>query len=75
VLAASDLLATVPSLCMADALDGIESRDVPFPIAPMPHALLWNVARRDDPEIKWLRNRLRPLVVSRIAGFRQGDRI
>ena len=50
--------------------DGLKFRDVPFPIPPMPHALLWNAARRDDPEIKWLRARLRTLVASRTAGFR-----
>jgi DNA-binding transcriptional LysR family regulator len=75
VLAASDLLTTVPSLCMADSLHayGLESRHVPFSIAPMPHALLWSASRRDDPEIKWLRDRLRPLVASRVAGFRAGE--
>ena len=71
VLAASDLLTTVPSLCMADSLRayGLESRHVPFSIAPMPHALLWSASRRNDPEIKWLRDRLRPLVARRVAGF------
>jgi hypothetical protein len=39
----------------------------------MPHALLWSASRRDDPEIKWLRDRLRPLVASRVAGFRAGE--
>lgn len=72
VLVASDLLATVPSLCMADSLrtHSLDSRDVPFSIPAMPHALLWNAGRRDDPEIKWLRARLRPLVACRTAGFR-----
>lgn len=37
------------------------------------HALLWSASRRDDPEIKWLRDRLRPLVASRVAGFRAGE--
>jgi DNA-binding transcriptional LysR family regulator len=75
VLAASDLLTTVPSLCMADSLHayGLESRHVPFSIAPMPHALLWSASRRDDPEIKWLRDRLRPLVAGRVAGFRADE--
>jgi len=73
VLTATDLLATAISLCMANSLHGLESRDVPFPIAPLPHALMWNAARRDDPEIKWLRARLRPLVASQTAGFRVED--
>jgi LysR family transcriptional regulator, mexEF-oprN operon transcriptional activator len=76
VLAASDLLTTVPSLCLADSLNAfdIESRHVPFSIAPMQHALLWSASRRNDPEIKWLRDRLRPLVAHRVVGFRVEER-
>lgn len=69
VLAASDLLATLPSPAMADTLDpfGLDSRRVPFAIEPIPHALLWSAGRSRDPEITWLRNRLRPLVKTRFA--------
>jgi DNA-binding transcriptional LysR family regulator len=69
VLAASDLLATLPSLVMADMLHphGLESRPVPFSIAPMPHAVLWSAGRSNDPEIRWLRNRLGPIVKSKFA--------
>jgi hypothetical protein len=40
----------------------LDSRHVPFTIEPLPHALLWSAARGNDPEIAWLRDRLRPLV-------------
>lgn len=46
---------------------GLAARPVPFAIEPIPHALLWSAARTQDPEITWLRNRLRPLVQSRFA--------
>jgi DNA-binding transcriptional LysR family regulator len=64
ILAASDLLATLPSLAMADTVRpfGLDSRRVPFSIDPIPHAMLWSAARSRDPEITWLRNRLRPIV-------------
>ena len=69
VLAASDLLATLPSIVMADTLRpyGLESRPVPFSIAPMPHSMLWSAARSNDPEIRWLRDRLSPIVKSQFA--------
>jgi DNA-binding transcriptional LysR family regulator len=64
VLGASDLLATLPMVAMTDALRpyGLESRPVPFPIDPLPHAMLWSARRGSDPEIAWLRDRLRPIV-------------
>ena len=42
VLAASDLLATLPALSLKDAVGAhkLESRDVPFPIPALPHALV-----------------------------------
>ena len=75
VLATSDLLATVPSLAMANVHHcyGLESRHVPFPIAPMPHAMLWSAGRSNDPEIRWLRDRLAPIVKSEFAGLRHRD--
>jgi len=64
VLGDTDLLATLPSIAMRDAARQyrIESRHVPFALAPLPHALLWNAGRGRDPEVAWLRERLRPLV-------------
>lgn len=69
VLAASDLLATLPVPSMADTFRpfGLDSRRVPFPLEPIPHAMLWSAGRARDPEIAWLRNRLRPLVKASFA--------
>src|SRR5262249_41555272 len=70
VLADSDLLATLPAVAMADSLRqyGLDSRPVPFPIDPLPHAMLWSTRRGSDPEIAWLRDRLRPIVNSKFTG-------
>ena len=69
VLAGSDLLATLPVLAMADTIRpyGLNSRRVPFAVAPIAHALLWSAARTHDPEIAWLRTKLRPIVTRRFA--------
>lgn len=74
VLSATDLLATLPSVALADAARQyrLESRHVPFTIAPLPHALLWNAGRSNDPEIAWLRDRLRPIVTTTFAAPRSG---
>jgi DNA-binding transcriptional LysR family regulator len=70
VLGDSDLLATLPVVAVTDTLRpyGLESRPVPFPIDPLPHAMLWSARRGSDPEIAWLRDRLRPIVKSKFAG-------
>ncbi|SEO93874.1 DNA-binding transcriptional regulator, LysR family [Rhodospirillales bacterium URHD0017] len=69
VLAASDLLATLPAPAMAGTLGAhrLESRRVPFTIAPLPHVLLWSSVRTQDPEVAWLRRLLAPLAKSRFA--------
>jgi DNA-binding transcriptional LysR family regulator len=69
VLADSDLIATLPSVSMADTLRpyGLDWRPVPFPIDPLPHAMLWSAQRGRDPEIAWLRDQLRPVVKSKFA--------
>ena len=71
VLAATDLLVTLPAPAMAGTLRpfGLESRRVPFAIAPIPHVMLWSATRAKDPEIAWLRNRLRPLAKSRFTSL------
>ena len=58
------------ALAMTDTLCpyGLESRPVPFSIDPLPHAMLWSARRGSDPEIAWLRDRLRPIVKSKFAG-------
>lgn len=69
VLAATDLLATLPAPAMAGTLQrfGLDWRRVPFALEPIPHALLWSAARAGDPEVAWLRQRLQPLVKSRFS--------
>jgi len=69
VLAASDLLATLPAPAMAGTLGAhrLESRRVPFAIAPLPHVLLWSSVRAQDPEVAWLRRLLAPLARTRFA--------
>jgi DNA-binding transcriptional LysR family regulator len=64
VLAGSDLIATLPALVMADTTKpwDLDSRPVPFALPPLPHALLWSTSRTHDPEIAWLRTKLRPIV-------------
>ena len=70
VLADSDLIATLPAVAMTDTLRpyGLDSRPVPFPIDPLPHAMLWSAQRGREPEIAWLRDQLRPIVESKFAG-------
>jgi DNA-binding transcriptional LysR family regulator len=76
VLSASDLLATLPALAMSDMLEhySLESREVPFPLDPMPHVMLWGNARGNDPDIQWLRGRLEPIVKNRFKSEQQAVR-
>lgn len=71
VLADSELIATLPAVAMVDTLRpyGLECRPVPFPIDPLPHAMLWSAQRGRDPEIAWLRDQLRPIVKSKFASI------
>ena len=64
LLAESDLLATLPELAMRDSLRAyrLDSMEVPFKIAPLPHAMVWCSGRSRDPGLNWLRDRLRPVV-------------
>jgi DNA-binding transcriptional LysR family regulator len=69
ILAGSDLLATLPSIAMAATLHPyrLDSREVPFPIAPLPHVMIWSTGRSSHPEMIWLRDRLRPVVKSKFT--------
>jgi DNA-binding transcriptional LysR family regulator len=71
VLANSDLLATLPIVAMAETMHAfdLESREVPFPIPPLPHAMVWSTTRSRDPAMTWLRDRLRPIVKQNFAGL------
>jgi LysR family transcriptional activator of mexEF-oprN operon len=69
ILAGLDLLATLPSIAMAAMLHPyrLDSREVPFPIAPLPHVMIWSTGRSSHPEMIWLRDRLRPVVKSKFT--------
>jgi DNA-binding transcriptional LysR family regulator len=69
VLRDTDLIATLPSVALHDAVRpyGLDSRHVPFSIAPLPHALLWSAAHARDPGAAWLRDRLQPIVRAEFA--------
>jgi DNA-binding transcriptional LysR family regulator len=71
ILAGSDLLTTLPSIAMAETLGPyrLDSREVPFPIAPLPHAMIWSTGRSSHPEITWLRDRLRPIAKNQFTGL------
>ena len=69
ILAGSDLLATLPMVAMTETLHAykLDSMEVPFPIAPLPHAMVWCSGRSRDPGLIWLRDRLRPIVKRNFA--------
>jgi DNA-binding transcriptional LysR family regulator len=70
VLATSDLLATLPVIAMDETMHAYDlgSKKVPFPIAPLPHVMVWSTTRSRDPAMTWLRDRLRPIVKRNFAG-------
>jgi DNA-binding transcriptional LysR family regulator len=74
VLAASDLLATLPGLAMANMIApfGLDWRRVPFAVEPIPHVLLWSAVRAGTPELKWLRQRLEPIIKRRFREPHEG---
>jgi DNA-binding transcriptional LysR family regulator len=69
VLASADLLATLPALAMSETMHScsLDSREVPFPLPPLPHALVWCSGRSRDPGLTWLQDRLRPIVKNKFA--------
>ena len=60
------LRAPMPSaaagVALAPAFAPAAQTEVPFPIAPLPHAMVWCSGRSRDPALTWLRDRLRPIV-------------
>jgi hypothetical protein len=40
----------------------LESMEVPFPLSPLPHAMVWCSGRSRDAGLNWPRDRLRPIV-------------
>jgi len=69
ILAGSDLLATLPELAMSETVHAyrLDSREVPFPLPPLPHAMIWCSGRSRDPALEWLRHRLRPIARQNFA--------
>jgi DNA-binding transcriptional LysR family regulator len=69
ILAGSDLLATLPTVAMTETLHAyrLDSAEVPFPLPPLPHAMVWCGGRSRDPALNWLRDRLRPIVKRNFA--------
>jgi len=64
VLAATDLLATLPTAVMGAGPThyGLVARPVPFRVPPIPHSLFWSARRANDPAVLWLRRELTPLL-------------
>ena len=64
ILAGSDLLATSVTVAMNETVHAyrLDSGEVPFPLPPLPHAMVWCSGRSRDPGLIWLRDRLRPIV-------------
>ena len=69
LLAASDLLATLPAIALAEARDrfGIVAKPVPIPIDSLPHVMAWSARQTRDPAIEWIR----VLVASVLADFQR----
>jgi DNA-binding transcriptional LysR family regulator len=69
ILAGSDLLATLPALAMSETIHAykLESAEVPFPLPPLPHAMVWCNGRNRDPGSIWLRDHLRPIAKRNFA--------
>jgi len=69
VLAATDLVSTLPALAMKEALRAyrLESVEVPFALPSLPHAMVWCSGRNRDGGLVWLRERLRPIVKRHFA--------
>ncbi|MFO1414285.1 MAG: LysR family transcriptional regulator [Burkholderiales bacterium] len=64
LLASTDLLATLPTVVMVDALStfGIEVRSAPLRIEPLAHAIVWSSRLRQDPANRWIRQKLEDVI-------------
>jgi DNA-binding transcriptional LysR family regulator len=60
ILAQTDLLLTVPSMILgsAAAAYGLDRREVPFEIHPMPLSLFRSAAEGDEPGVRWFLDRV-----------------
>jgi DNA-binding transcriptional LysR family regulator len=68
LLAASDLIATLPMVVMADRVEryGLHALRVPIPMPPMAHRLIWSRRLAKDPASRWLREHVLD-VISRLV--------
>lgn len=57
LLARTDLIATLPTVVMVDALGrfGLRARKPPIRLDPMPHRLVWSRRLANDAGLRWLR--------------------
>ncbi len=57
LLARTDLLATLPTIVMHEALEryGLCALPPPFPVKSMPHRFVWSSRLSNDPAIRWIR--------------------
>jgi DNA-binding transcriptional LysR family regulator len=64
LLASSDLLTTLPTVVMTDAVDtfGLVAVRAPIPIEPMPHVVAWSARLTRDPASLWVRASLREVM-------------
>jgi DNA-binding transcriptional LysR family regulator len=51
----------LPELALSETVHAyrLDSAEVPFPLPPLPHAMVWCSGRSRDPGLEWLRNHLR----------------
>ncbi|MFY7865714.1 LysR substrate-binding domain-containing protein [Roseateles sp.] len=70
LLAHSDMIATLPTLVLADAMQsfGLTARRVPFKVPAMRHVLAWSARLTNDPACLWLRDCLGEVVVGQMGG-------
>jgi DNA-binding transcriptional LysR family regulator len=61
LVAGSDLIATLPAVAMVDAVDhhGLQMREPPFEMPPMPHRVYWASRLDKDPALAWFRRHVR----------------
>jgi len=57
LLAASDLLATLPAIALAEARESfaLVAKPVPIPIGTLPHVMAWSTRHARDPATDWIR--------------------
>ncbi|TDM08835.1 MAG: LysR family transcriptional regulator [Ideonella sp. MAG2] len=69
LLAQCDMIATLPTLVLADALEtfGLSVRKVPFHVPEMGHVLAWSARLTNDPASLWIRDCLADAVLGQMS--------